>query len=62
MKNPLQGQYERLRSELAAAYEKPEWSAQHIDRLANELAALERRLAAGASGGDTCGGHDARPA
>ncbi len=62
MKNPLQGQYERLRAELAAAYEKPEWSAQHIDRVANELAALERRLAAGTSRSDACSGNDTRPA
>jgi hypothetical protein len=62
MKNPLQGQYERLRAELAAAYEKPEWSVQHIDRLANELAALERRLAAGTSGGDVYVVNDPRPA
>ena len=39
------GRFERLKKELSAAYAKPHWDASHIDRLARELAALERVLA-----------------
>lgn len=42
------GQYERLRAELAEAYAEAEWSSSRIDRIADELAALERTLAAAA--------------
>jgi hypothetical protein len=41
----LQEEYSRLRTQLAEAYSAPRWETGHIDRLADELAALERRLA-----------------
>ena len=41
----LQGQYQRLQGELAAAYEAPSWDGGEVDRLADEIATLERRLA-----------------
>jgi hypothetical protein len=41
----LQEEYSRLRAQLAEAYNAPRWDTGHIDRLADELAALERRLA-----------------
>ena len=47
----LTGKYARLRSELAAAYAEPAWSlgrtgrTGRIDRIADELAAIERTLA-----------------
>lgn len=46
MTNPvLQEEYSRLRALLAEAYSAPRWETGRIDRLADELAALERRLA-----------------
>ena len=41
----LQEEYSRLRAQLAEAYSAPRWETGRIDRLADELAALERRLA-----------------
>jgi hypothetical protein len=44
----LTGKYARLRSELAAAYGEPAWSlgrTGRIDRIAGELAVIERTLA-----------------
>ncbi|MFN3417540.1 MAG: hypothetical protein ACK4ZD_14640 [Caldimonas sp.] len=41
----LQEEYSRLRAQLADAYNAPRWETGRIDRLADELAALERRLA-----------------
>ncbi len=38
----LMGSYARLRAELAKAYAQPEWSAGHIDRIADKLADMER--------------------
>lgn len=46
MNNPvLQQEYARLRAQLAEAYSAPRWETGRIDRLADELAALERRIA-----------------
>ncbi len=46
MKDQLAGKYERLRAELNSAYAQAEWSTPRIDRIANDLAALERTMAA----------------
>ena len=47
MKNEqMIGRYERLRAELAEAYAQAEWSSCRIDEIADELASLERTLAA----------------
>jgi len=44
-KEELLGMHKRLREELSAAYAKPAWDTAHINRITNELAALERLLA-----------------
>jgi hypothetical protein len=41
----LNGQYRRLRSELDAAYAVPEWNSSRIDRIAEQIAQIERALA-----------------
>ncbi len=41
-KAELEGHYERLKDELARAYSSPAWDSSHIDRLAQELLAIER--------------------
>lgn len=41
----LLGKHDRLRKELAAAYAEPLWDTARIDRIASELAAVERVLA-----------------
>ena len=46
----LTGRYFRLRQELADAYASVPWNTGHIDRLANELAATEREMAAASVG------------
>lgn len=46
----LEGQYERLKDELARAYSSPAWNSPHIDRLARELLAIER-IASARKGG-----------
>ena len=38
----LVGKYMRLKEELSSAYSKPLWETSRIDRLAAELAAIER--------------------
>ena len=38
----LEGHYERLKGELARAYSSPVWDSSHIDRLAQEMLAIER--------------------
>ena len=48
--NQLTGRYFRLRNELAAAYGSVPWNTGHIDRLTGELAAIEREMAAAATG------------
>ena len=40
----LWGKYRRLRAELAAAYDEPQWNPARVDRLANEIAGLEHLL------------------
>ena len=42
----LSGRYFRLQKELAAAYGSLPWDTGHIDRLTDELASIERDLAA----------------
>ena len=44
----LNGRYLRLRQELASAYAARPWHDGHIDRLANDLASIERQLSAAA--------------
>jgi len=41
----MTGHYVRLRQELATAYVARPWHSGHIDRLANDLATIERQLA-----------------
>ncbi len=46
--NQLTGKYQRLRAELEVAYAEPGWAmgrAGRIDRIANDLAVVERALA-----------------
>lgn len=38
----LQSEYERLRTELEAAYAAETWNSRHIDRIANAIARIER--------------------
>ncbi len=40
----LLGKHMRLREELSAAYAKPSWDTAHINRIASELAVIERLL------------------
>lgn len=40
----LRGRYERLRRELATAYQELPWQSSRIDRIAEELALTEREL------------------
>ena len=42
----LMGRYFRLKQELAIAYKAQPWHSGRIDRLADELAATEREIAA----------------
>ena len=42
----LMGRYFRLKQELAIAYRAQPWHSGRIDRLADELAATEREIAA----------------
>jgi hypothetical protein len=42
----LTGRYRRLKDELAAAYAQAPWPAGRIDRLAYEISATEREIAA----------------
>lgn len=43
----LAGKHARLRQELADAYAAPAWRVGRIDRIAEELAAVERAMATG---------------
>lgn len=38
----LQSEYERLRTELEAAYAAKTWNSRQIDRIANAIARIER--------------------
>lgn len=40
----LTGRYSRLKQELADAYDARPWRDGHVDRLANDLASIERQL------------------
>ena len=42
----LIGRYSRLRQELSTAYRQQPWQSSRIDRLADDLAATERQIAA----------------
>jgi hypothetical protein len=42
----LMGRYVRLKQELAVAYNAKRWQSNQIDRLANDIAAAERQIAA----------------
>ena len=42
----LDGKYQVLRSELDEAYSAPVWDSDRIDRIADEIAPVERELAA----------------
>lgn len=42
----LMGRYYRLKQELSAAYREHPWRSAHVDRLADDLAATERAIAA----------------
>lgn len=41
----LFGQYQRLKKDLSAAYSQPQWNAQLVDRLVDEIATIERQIA-----------------
>lgn len=47
----LKGTYQRLRSELDAAYAGPEWNTGKIDRLAEQIVQVEFALASAEHGG-----------
>ena len=42
----LNGKYQRLRNELDAAYARPVWNSSRIDEIAEQMAEVERALAA----------------
>lgn len=42
----LKGRYDRLGQELSLAYREQPWRSAHVDRLADDLAATEREIAA----------------
>ena len=46
----LNGKYRRLRTELDAAYARPEWDTGRIDRIADEIVEVELALASMQSG------------
>lgn len=49
----LTGRYIRLRQELESAYAELPWRDGHIDRLASELASVERELSIATRAGKT---------
>lgn len=51
----LMGRYYRLRQELAVAYREQPWHGARIDRLADDLAATEREIAASQPVDEQCG-------
>lgn len=55
----LRGRYERLRRELATAYQELPWQSSRIDRIAEELAQTERALMAQPVGAPPPGTHGA---
>ena len=51
----LMGRYYRLRQELTSAYREQPWRSAHVDRLADDLAATEREIAALQPVDEQCG-------
>jgi hypothetical protein len=49
----LFGKYKRLKKDLSAAYSQPQWNAALVDRLVDEIGAVERELALRAPAGMT---------
>ena len=47
----LFGKYRRLKKDLSAAYSQPQWNAALVDRLVDEIGAVERELATRAPAG-----------
>ena len=41
----LFGKYKRLKKDLSAAYSQPQWNSALVDRLVEEIGAVERELA-----------------
>jgi hypothetical protein len=41
----LFGKYRRLKKDLSAAYSQPQWNAALVDRLVDEIGAVEREIA-----------------
>ena len=41
----LVGKYRRLKRDLSAAYSQPQWNAALVDRLVDEITAVEKALA-----------------
>ena len=62
----LFGKYKRLQGELAQAYAEANWNQARVDRIANEIARVERELAAqapiGAKGAQRSSGEAAATA
>lgn len=51
----LMGRYFRLKQELSLAYREQPWHGARIDRLADDLAATEREIAAMQPSDEQCG-------
>lgn len=51
----LMGRYFRLKQELSLAYRQQPWHGARIDRLADDLAATEREIAALQPSDEQCG-------
>ena len=51
----LMGRYYRLKQELSSAYREQPWRSAHVDRLADDLAATERQIAALQPVDEQCG-------
>lgn len=49
----LFGKYRRLKKDLSAAYSQPHWNAALVDRLVDEIGAVEREIAMRAPPGMT---------
>ena len=49
----LFGKYKRLKKDLSAAYSQPQWNAALVDRLVDEIGAVEREIAMRAPPGVT---------
>lgn len=51
----LMGRYFRLKQELSMAYRQQPWHSARVDRLADDLAATEREIAALQPSDEQCG-------